>query len=70
MTIRRQSDAYERRRHVSLPPVLSRAADALADREGRQFSNLIQELIRVRAEETFGPEWPEIFSDEERGKAA
>ena len=68
MTTRRQGDTHERR-HVSLPPVLSRAADALADREGRQFSNLIQELIRDRADETFGPDWPEQFTDKERQAA-
>lgn len=65
MTARRQGDTHERR-HVSLPPVLSRAADALADREGRQFSNLIQELIRDRAERTFGPEWADLFVEAER----
>lgn len=53
------------RRHVSLPPVLSRAADALAVHEGRRFSQLIQELIRERAARTFGPDWSRRFMDEE-----
>lgn len=68
MTTRRHDDAHERR-HVSLPPVLSRVADALADREGRKFSNLIQELIRERADKTFGRDWADIFTDEGRDAA-
>ena len=51
------------RRNVSLPPVVSRAADALAEREGRKFSQLIQELIRDHAARVFGPRWTERFSE-------
>ena len=68
MTTRRDSDANGRR-HIYLPPVLSRAADALADREGRKFSNLVQELIRERAERTFGPDWRDEVGDDERNAA-
>lgn len=68
MTTRRHDDAHERR-HVSLPPVLSRAADALAEREGRRFSNLIQELVRKESDKVFGPNWADLFTDEGRDAA-
>lgn len=65
MTQPRDTNALAERRNVSLPPVLSRAADALAVQEGRKFSQLIQEMIRERAARTFGPDWSRRFLDEE-----
>lgn len=64
-----QGDTAERR-NVSLPPALSKAADAIAMQEGRKFSQLLQELIRERAVAVFGPNWRKRLDEDDERTAA
>jgi len=70
MPQRRDTTELSERHNVTLPPVISRAGNALAAHEGRKFSQLVQELIRDRARAVFGPNWRERFSDNDKEQAA
>ena len=67
----RDTTEHARRRNTSLPPVIDRAAVALAEDEGHGVvSRLLQDLVVERAKAVFGPNWRKRFSADEKGRAA